>query len=212
MAENVKKLAIIGASGHGKVVADIAVQNGYEEIVFFDDNTELAVCGSYCVIGTSIEASACVDQGYDLIVAIGNAEKRQRIQERLETEKIKCVTLIHPNAVISEDAEIGKGTVVMAGAVINPGSRIGRGCIINTCASVDHDCWVEDFGHVSVGAHLAGTVHVGRRTWIGVGAVVSNDVDICGDCMIGAGAVVVKSIGESGTYVGVPAEQVRETV
>lgn len=30
-----KKLTIIGASGHGKVVADIAKLNGYDEIVFF---------------------------------------------------------------------------------------------------------------------------------------------------------------------------------
>ena len=30
------KLAILGASGHGKVVADIAELNGYD-VVFFDD-------------------------------------------------------------------------------------------------------------------------------------------------------------------------------
>lgn len=203
-----KKLAVIGASGHGKVVADIAAQNGYEEILFLDDHAERVVCGSCRVAGTSREAADFARQGYDLIVAIGNAETRQRIQEGLEAERAYCVTLIHPSAVIAEDVEIGSGTVVMAGAVINPGSRIGKGCIINTCASVDHDCSVGDYVHVAVGAHLAGTVHVGMRTWIGAGAVVSNNVGICGDCMIGAGAAVVKDIEECGTYVGVPAKRI----
>lgn len=92
---------------------------------------------------------------------------------------------------------------------MNPGAVIGKGCIINTCASVDHDCRVEDFVHVSVGAHVAGTVRIGERTWVGAGATVSNNVRICDDCMIGAGAVVVKDIMERGTYVGVPAERIK---
>ena len=59
--------------------------------------------------------------------------------------------------------------------------------------------------HVSVGSHVAGTVQVGDRTWIGIGSAVSNNLSICNDCMIGAGAVVVKDIDEPGTYIGVPA-------
>ena len=104
---------------------------------------------------------------------------------------------------------LGTGTLVAAGAVINPGAVIGDGCIINTCASVDHDCVLEDFVHRAVGAHVAGTVSIGAGTWIGAGATVSNNLQICGGCMIGAGAVVIKSITESGTYVGVPAEKIK---
>ena len=84
---------------------------------------------------------------------------------------------------------------------------IGKGCIINTAASVDHDCVVEDYCHISVGSHLAGTVHTGKHTWIGAGAVVSNNVTVCGECMIGAGAVVVRDINEIGTYAGIPAKR-----
>lgn len=203
-----KKIVIIGASGHGKVVADIAKLNQYEEIIFLDDNTEIHTCGTYQVVGTSWKYGEYARQGYDLVVAIGNAGIRQHLQEQIEKDGFSCSTLIHPSAVIAEDATIGAGTVVMANAVINPGTRIGKGCIINTCASVDHDNQIADYVHVSVGAHLAGTVSVEMRTWIGIGAVVSNNVDICGDCMIGAGAVVVKDLSESGTYVGVPARKI----
>ena len=195
------KLVIIGASGHGKVIADIAIKIGYEEIVFLDDNESLSRCAGFPVIGKSSKAQEI--EG-DKIIAIGNAKIRERIQST-----IKTVTLVHPDAVISRRVEIGEGSVVMAGAVINSDTVIGRGCIINTGASVDHDCKIGDFSHVSVGAHVAGTCHVGERTWIGAGATVSNNVNICSDCMIGAGAVVIKDIDKPGTYVGVPAVRKR---
>lgn len=198
-----RKLAIIGASGHGKVVADIARKNGYSEIVFLDDDENIRECGTYPVIGNSSQAGR-IDA--DVIVGIGNAGVRKQIQESIPDEKL--VTLIHPDAVVAEDVVMGVGTVVMAGAVINPGTHIGKGCIINTCSSVDHDCSVGDYVHIAVGSHLCGTVFVGNGTWIGAGATVSNNVSICSDCMIGAGAVVVDDIQESGTYVGVPAKRV----
>lgn len=199
-----RRLAIIGASGHGKVIADIAKRIGYCEIVFFDDDESIHECGGYPVVGKSSEAGTL---DADVIVGIGNADIRKRIQESIPHEKL--VTLIHPDAVVAEDVVIGKGTVVMAGAVINPGVRIGKGCIINTCSSVDHDCIVDDFVHVAVGSHLCGTVSVGDGTWIGAGATVSNNVSICPNCMIGAGAVVIKNIDETGTYVGVPARKIK---
>ena len=99
----------------------------------------------------------------------------------------------------------------MAGAVINSDTVIGDGCIINTAASVDHDCMIENYVHVAVGAHLCGTVHVGKNTWIGAGATVSNNINICNDCMIGAGAVVTKDIHEEGIYIGVPVTKMSTT-
>ncbi len=194
-----KKLMIIGASGHGKVAADIAVKIGYREIVFLDDNEAVKNCGRYPVVGKSSEAKHF---DADVVVAIGNARIRKRIQESLED--MNLVNLIHPTAVIAGDVVIGKGSMVMAGAVINPGAVLGAGCIVNTCASVDHDCRVGEYVHVAVGSHLCGNVVVGAKTWIGAGAIVSNNVSICDDCMIGAGAVVVRDIKEPGTYVGVP--------
>lgn len=203
----VKRLVIIGASGHGKVIADIAVKNGYEDIVFLDDDENVKECAGFPVVG---KTNMITDMDGEAIVAIGNASMRERIQGSIQSQKrVKLATLIHPNAVISRRVEIDAGAVVMAGAVINSDVVIGKGCIINTGASVDHDCKVGDFVHVSVGTHVAGTCRIGKRTWIGAGVVVSNNVNICGDCMIGAGAVVIRNIEESGTYVGCPARKIR---
>ncbi len=201
-----KQLVIIGASGHGKVVADIARKNGYDTVLFLDDNESLTECGGYPVVGNS---SKYTDYTCEIFVAVGNPKIRERLQSRMELAGKHIPTLIHPNATIAENVSIGKGTVVVAGAVVNPGAVIGKGCIINTCASVDHDCRVADYVHVSVGAHIAGTVSIGERTWIGAGATVSNNISICNDCMIGAGAVVIRNINESGTYIGVPAEKIK---
>ncbi len=199
-----KKLAIIGACGHGKVLADIAIRTGYEDIVFFDDNKTESEYGGWPIIGKTVDIAK---HDEDVIVAIGNAKTRQWFLETLEREKKNIATLIHPNAVIADDVIIGIGSVVMAGAILQPGSAIGKGCIINTDSSLDHDSRVGNYVHVAVGAHLAGEIEVGARTWIGAGAIVSNNVSIHCDCMIGAGAVVIRDIKDSGTFVGVPAKQ-----
>ena len=197
-----KKLTILGASGHGRVVADIARLNGYDTIEFLDDDETRSACGRYPVVGKCDRGTNV--QG-DLFIAIGNAAVRKKYTEKYRDHPLPV--LVHPDAVIAEDAEIGAGTVIMAGAVVNPGASVGKGCIVNTCSSVDHDCRVGDYVHIAVGAHLCGTVSVGEGTWIGAGSIVSNNVSVCGGCMIGAGAVVVRDITEAGTYLGVPAKK-----
>ena len=201
-----RRLIILGASGHGKVAADIAVRTGYDEILFLDDNPEVRECLGWPVAGGIAQAEALSG---DFFVAIGSPKTRETLQNRLEDRGKTVVSLIHPAAVIGAAASIGAGTIVMAGAVINPCAVIGRGCIINTCASVDHDCAIEDFVHVSVGAHIAGTVRIGPRTWIGTGATVINNLSVAADCMIGAGATVVRPITEAGTYMGTPARKTK---
>ena len=202
------KLTIIGASGHGKVVADIAEKCGYTEIVFLDDNPQVRKCGDYPVVGP---ASLARDFSNDLFVAIGNNAIRARILEGLVSEGHVIATLIHPNAVLAKDVKIGAGTVIMAGVVINPNVTIGKGCIMNTCSSVDHDCQIGAYVHIAVGSHLCGTVSVGDQTMIGAGATVINNVDIAPHCLVGAGATVVNSLPCGGTYVGTPARLVRHS-
>ena len=194
-----KKLVIYGASGHGKVAADIARRNGYEEIVFYDDDAQKTELGQYRVIHDF--------KGYedhDLFIAIGDNTTREKISLRMNKE---IVTLIHPDAVIGEDVKIGKGVVIMAKAVVNSGTVLGDGVIVNTCASLDHDNRIGDFAHISVNVHTAGTVTVGRRSFIGMSASIINNISICDDALVAAGALVVEDIREAGTYIGIPARK-----
>lgn len=204
-----KSVVIIGASGHGKVIADIIIKCGDSIVGYLDDNEELGESfNGYPMLG-KIERFVDYVQ-YSFVVAIGQAGIRERIvNEMNEACDICWYTAIHPTAVIAEKGiVIGEGTVVMASAVINPGTRIGRHCIINTASVVEHDNVIDDFAHISVGAKLAGTVTVGKASWIGIGSVISNNISICSDCVIGAGAVVVHDIKDAGTYIGVPAKKI----
>lgn len=202
------KLLIIGASGHGKVVADIALKmNKWQSIAFLDDDESIKSSMGIKVIGKSVDAFTRISD-YDIFVGVGNNDIRENIQVRLEAAGASIPTLIHPNAVIGEQVDLASGTAVMAGVVVNCCTRIGKGCIINTGATIDHDNLIEDFIHISPGVHLAGTVKVGQGSWLGIGSAVSNNVNIIRGCKVGAGAVVVKDITETGTYVGVPARRI----
>lgn len=198
-----KKLIIIGASGHGKVIADTAIKNGYEIIGFLDDNETIQNILGFPVLG-KIETVPKYQKNYEFVIAIGSNAIRKKIAEQYD---VKWATLIHPSAVIGMDVQIGKGSVVMANAVINPSAKVGQHCIVNTEAIIEHDNVLADYVHVSPNAALAGTVRVGEGTHIGVGACVKNNLEITDEIVIGAGAVVVKDICEKGVYVGVPARR-----
>lgn len=200
------RLIIIGASGHGRVVADIAKLNGYTDIVFLDNDPTITSCAGYPVLGSD---AMTVELEGDVFIAVGKTEIRKKLMERDKDRSFPI--LIHPNAVIAEDVSIGIGSVIMAGVVINPGARIGKGVIVNTSSSIDHDCNIGDYCHISVGSHLSGTVFISDYTWVGAGAVISNNISICKKCVIGAGAVVIKDINTSGTYIGVPARMLVKT-
>lgn len=206
-----KRLIIIGASGHGKVIVDIAEKmNCYTEIFFVDDNITKKCFMQYKCIGTR-EVLQNENRDTDVIVAIGNAKIRETIIEEVEKMGFNLPTLIHPNATIADNVTIQKGTVVMAGAVINSDSKVGKGVIINTASSVDHDCIIEDYVHISVGANIAGTVIIGKRSWIGVGATISNNLIVYENSIIGAGAVVINNIEPNITAVGCPARPIRRS-
>jgi sugar O-acyltransferase (sialic acid O-acetyltransferase NeuD family) len=206
-----KRLAILGASGHGKVVADAAVASGWDEVVFYDDAWPArSANGRWPVVGDS---SALVDvlDGHDgVVVGIGNNRTRLDLTRKLIGSGAHLVTIVHPRAVVSRYAEIADGTVAFAGAVVNVDSTVGRSCIINTAATIDHDCALADGVHVSPGAHLAGGVTVGEASWIGIGASVKQLVRIESDVIVGAGAVVVGNVPAEQTVVGVPAKPLDE--
>ncbi|MBP2657628.1 MAG: sugar O-acyltransferase, sialic acid O-acetyltransferase NeuD family protein [Firmicutes bacterium] len=203
-----KKLLIVGAGGHGRVIADIALKmNKWQQIAFLDDDTTVKSSMGYDVIGTSSKALNLIEE-YSIFVAIGSNEIREMIYKQIKTAGATVPKLIHPSTNIGVQVEIGEGTVMMAGAIVNCGSKIGEGCIVNTGATIDHDATIGDYVHISPGVHISGTVKIGKGTWLGVGSVVSNNIRIAGGTVVGAGAVVVRDIIEAGTYIGVPAERI----
>lgn len=201
------QLIILGAGGHGAVVAEIAIASSkWDGVSFVDDDLdEQALVVGCPVLGDSNLLPEILQGDYQIFVAIGNNQKRDENLSSIEELGGVLANVVHPNAVVSPSAFVDLGTVICAGAVINARTRIGRGSIVNTGASVDHDCVLGRAVHVSPGVHVAGNVSIGDRSWLGVGAAVIDGISIQSDCIVGAGAAVIDDVESGQTIVGVPA-------
>lgn len=197
------RLIIIGAGGHGKVIADVAIKCGYRNIKFLDDNI-VGNCFGFPIIGKIKDLENYNDGSTNFIIAIGNNKIRKIIAQKY---KIDWCNLVHPTAVISTNVQLGVGTVIMANAVVNADAKIGNHCIINSSAVVEHDNTIGDFVHISPNVSIAGNVKIGELTHIGIGATLKNNIIIEKNIIIGAGAVVTKNILSEGRYVGIPAKK-----
>lgn len=205
------RLAILGASGHGKVVADCAFAAGWQVVEFFDDAYPAkAQVGIWSISGTASDLLTRLKEFDGVIVGIGHNMTRWQKHLLLKQAGAPLVSIIHPRAWVSPFARIGPGTVVVAGAVINVDAVIGEACIINTSAVVDHDCVLADAVHISPSAALSGAVAVGARSWVGVGACVRQCIQIGADVTLGAGAVAIDRISDGITAVGCPAAPLHE--
>lgn len=211
MIKNTRKLAIIGAGGHGRVIADCAVtMKEFDEIIFLDDNFPNTTKNlSWQIVNQSTQWYNYLKH-YEFAIAIGNNAVRLALFNQLQLANSQLPNIIHSSAVISPYASIGAGNVIFANAVINPAVAIANSCIINTAATIDHDCQLANAVHISPGVHLAGNVNVKECSWFGIGSCSVQNITIEQNCQIGAGATVVKSTKANGLYLGTPAKRVQE--
>ncbi len=201
-----KKIAIYGASGHGKVIADIAELCGYEVAFFVDDDSSKS---SFC--GKDVLAFDDVRQKKDICFALGIGQNRAReaVFAKLLDNGFELPALIHPRATIASSVTIGNGSIVMANVVVNAYAKILDGVILNSSCVVEHDCLVEDFVHISPSASIAGGVSVGRLAHLGIGSSVIQCVRIGQGSVLGAGGVAIKDIEDFSLAVGVPAKRIK---
>jgi sugar O-acyltransferase (sialic acid O-acetyltransferase NeuD family) len=207
-----KKIIIIGAGGHAKVIADIIIKRKkiLNETIkieaFLDDKyeTKEIVYQDIPLIGKLNKINSLKKDDYYFIIAIGNNSIREEIANNYD---LKYYTVVHPSAILAEDVEVGEGTVIMANAVINSSVKVGSHCIINTSSVIEHDNKIDDFVHISPNAALAGDIKVGRKTWIGMGSSIIQGVKIGMNVKIGAGSVVLNNIDDNITAYGVPCRE-----
>lgn len=203
-------LLILGAGGHGKVIADAALETGkWDEIVFLDDAwPEKNKNGRWDIHGKVDQLVDWKVRCASAVVAIGNNHLRVEWQSKLVAAGFAMATIVHPSARVSRFSKLGVGSVVFANAVINVDAEVGEAAIINTAATVDHDCRLGNGVHVAPGVNVGGGVAVGNHSWLGIGAVIRHYITIGSDVVVGAGAVVVNDIPDGVTAVGCPARPV----
>lgn len=202
-----KKLLILGAGGQGKVVLDLALTcEEWDEISFLDGGKIGEEVLGYPIIGDFREYEVLREEYTHAIVAVGNNDLRLRLTEALLETGYEVPIFIHPSAVVSQLSSIGLGTIVMPQAVINVSAQVGKACIVNTGVIIEHDCQIDDGVHLSPSATLGGTVSVGEKSWICLGAKVINNITIGESVTVGAGAVVIDDIEDQALVVGIPAK------
>lgn len=207
-------LIILGAGGHGRVVASTLLMTGRRLLGFLDADQELwgtsrlelpVLGGDCCLHGFS-------PTSIRLVNGIGANEHSQVRKGMFEDHKAKGFSfesVIHPSSSIAPGVTLGEGVQVMAGAVIQIGSKVGCNAIINTGATIDHDCVIGAHTHVAPGATLSGGVTIGCNCHIGTGAVVIQSVDLGNESMLAAGAVLTRNHPAFSRLAGVPARMMR---
>lgn len=201
-------LVIVGAGGHARTVAEAALLAGLTVLGFVDRTADLAgtTMPNLPVLGdeSALDSLDCDD--WVAVVAVGENVARKAIVDRLAKRGVRFGCVVHPSASVSPSAQFGEGCVILAGAVIGNAARVGAHNIVNTLASVDHDCVLENYVHISPGAHLAGSCTVGSEAHVGIGANVIPGCSIGARTVIGAGAVVIDDVPADVVAVGIPAK------
>lgn len=203
-------LLVLGAGGHGRVVAETAYDTGkWDRIAFLDDYLLESQLG-LPILGKTEDAVMYQKDYPDAAVAIGNNALRINILNKLVSWGFHIPPIIHPTAFISRSAQIGLGTVVFPQCAVNTGAKIGRGCIINTSVSIDHDCLLGQGVHLSPGVHLAGEVKIGDYCWLGTGSSVIHQISCGENVIVGAGTVIINHVDSNVTIVGNPGRIIKK--
>lgn len=209
-----KKIVLIGAGGHCKVIIDIIKSNGDFQIVGVTDknHTDDKVL-DVPILGDDSILEGLYNDGvkfaFICIGALSNLSIRNNIYKKLKSIGFQIPILIHKNAIVSQYSSISDGTCIMAGAIVNPNAEIGENCIINSGAIIEHDCVIGSNTHVSPKACIAGSSIVGSDCHVGLGSSIIQCVKIGNNVTIGAGAVVVNNVQDNVLVVGVPAKVIK---
>lgn len=207
------KIGIYGAGGFGQETASYlmdCLHNSDYEIediaVFIVDDVYYK--GQKILNIPVIRASEFSYQNYEILVAIADPLHRRRIVDSFP-EDARFFTIIHPKAVVSKFAEIGKGSIIAPGAVISCNTKIGCHAHVNYNSTVGHDCTIGDFVTISPGANIGGNCNISDNVFLGANSSIREKLEIAQDIIVGMGAVVIKSLTEKGTYVGNPSKRIK---
>jgi sugar O-acyltransferase (sialic acid O-acetyltransferase NeuD family) len=140
-----------------------------------------------------------------LALGLGSPALRARAADWADRHRISVPSLVHPTALVSPRAALGRGCLVMASCRISIDVSVGAFAHLNYGTSVAHDCELAPFVTLAPAVSLAGGTRIGVGAELGVGAVTVPLAQIGEWSVVGAGAVVARPIPDNVVAAGVPA-------
>lgn len=206
-----KEIIVIGSGGHSRSLID-ALDNlglniyGIIDINYKDQKEKIF---NYKILGDITFLEDLNPNNFDIVLAIGNNEKREKYFSKLLKKGFLLPTIIHPSAILSKKVFIGNGVFINAGAIINAGAEIGDNTIINTGSIIEHEVNIKRNCHICPGVKIGGRVRIGKNTFIGIGSSVKDYIQIGEDVKVGAGSVIINNINKNLMVAGVPGKEIR---
>lgn len=144
------RLFIFGTGAHARKVYHYAMVCGWKVVAFIDEVADaVAPIPALPVLHVSGLGVPTNDEA--MFIAIGRADVRLRLMDRMGGAGWSLPTLVHRSAWVAPDAQLGAGVLVAAGAVVEAGTVIERGAIIDIGVLLDHECLVGAFCHLRPG-------------------------------------------------------------
>lgn len=203
---------ILGAAGHGAVVADALPAGSL--LGFLDDSEKcpllphgLRRLGAFRDLGPLLRANPMAE----VVIALGDNALRERIARQLLADypTLRFATVVHATASISRHASVSPGAVICAGAVIGPGASVGSHAIVNTRASLDHHAVLGDFASMAPASATGGGASMGARSHLGMGAMLHHGISVGADTVVGSLSLVAGDLPDRVVALGAPARIVR---
>lgn len=212
-----EKIILIGSGQHANVVLyNIKCQNKYDVIGYFESNED-KVNTFYknlpvleCYKNQELKQLIKKYGTNKFFIGFGNMKYRRDVFNEFISSGWEPVNVFHPNAVISEDAKIGRGVLIECGCLITPNPIIGDNVVVNTGSQVNHDNVIENHVYIASGVVLSGGVTIKENTLIDDSVTVTLGRTIAENSIVGAGSIVTKDIPENSIAYGNPAKVIRE--
>lgn len=207
-----KNLLIIGASGFGRDIYDMAKESigfGTEFCIkgFLDSNVDALKDYPFYPQVISSEDDYEIQENDVFVCALGNVNLKKKVTEKMLNRDAEFFTLIHSSAHISPSAKIGKGCVLLNNVSIGSYVSIGNHCLIQTAAILGHDVKIGNYSRIDCNAFFVGGVRIKDMVTIHSAAVINHNVVIENNSTVGACSFVIKKVKENTTVFGNPARE-----
>ncbi len=183
---------------------DIYFKDRFKILGFIDDAREkgLSVVNDLHILGSLKEIYEDGNYSPDkvkLVLAIGYSDMQARRNAYNNAKELgyEFEGIIHPEAVVEKNAEIGEGVIILAGVVVDQYVAVRDINYLDIGTMMGENTIIETNNYFSAGTTVGGSVRIGENNFFGLNSTVVNDVSVGSNNFINAKALIYKNLGDN---------------